>query len=51
VVSGPWFPGAAKIALVQDNLSTHQPASLYKAFPPAEASRLVGRFDTPKHGS
>ncbi len=28
------FPGAAKIVLVQDNLSTHKPASLYEAFPP-----------------
>jgi len=31
------FPGAAKIVLVQDNLSTHKPASLYEAFPPSEA--------------
>jgi len=41
--------------LVQDNnLSTHKPASLYEAFPDAEARRLVERFewhDTPKHGS
>jgi DDE superfamily endonuclease len=40
--------------LVQDNLSTHKPASLYEAFPPAEAHRLVERFEwhfTPKHGS
>jgi hypothetical protein len=26
------FPKAAKITLVQDNLSTHKPASLYEAF-------------------
>lgn len=48
------FPGAAKIVLVQDNLSTHTPASLYAAFPAAEARRLVERFEwhyTPKHGS
>src|SRR5437016_3396870 len=48
------FPGAAKIVLVQDNLNTHKPASLYEAFPAAEARRLVGRFEwhyTPKHGS
>ena len=48
------FPGAAKIVLVQDNLSTHKPASLYEAFPPSEARRLVERFEwhyTPKHGS
>jgi len=28
------FPGSAKIVLVQDNLNTHKPASLYEAFPP-----------------
>ncbi len=53
-VSDTWFPNAPKIALVQDNLSTHKPASLYEAFPAAEARRLVERFEwhyTPKHGS
>jgi hypothetical protein len=48
------FPGASKIVLVQDNLSTHKPASLYEAFPAKEARRLVERFEwhyTPKHGS
>jgi hypothetical protein len=48
------FPNAPKIALVQDNLNTHRPASLYEAFPAAEARRLVERFEwhyTPKHGS
>jgi len=48
------FPGTAKIVLVQDNLNTHKPASLYEAFPAAEARRLVERFEwhyTPKHGS
>jgi hypothetical protein len=43
-----------KIALVQDNLNTHKPASLYEAFPAEEARRLVERFEwhyTPKHGS
>jgi hypothetical protein len=48
------FPGAEKIVLVQDNLNTHAPASLYEAFEPAEARRLVERFEwhyTPKHGS
>ena len=34
------FPDAAKIVLVQDNLNTHKPASLYEAFPAAEARRL-----------
>src|ERR1700675_4532704 len=33
------FPGAAKIVLVQDNLNTHKPASLYEAFPAADARR------------
>jgi uncharacterized small protein (DUF1192 family) len=53
-MSDRWFPNAAKIVLVQDNLSTHKPASLYEAFPPVEARRLVERFEwhyTPKHGS
>ena len=48
------FPDASKIVLVQDNLSTHKPASLYEAFAPEEARRLVERFEwhyTPKHGS
>jgi hypothetical protein len=48
------FPDAAKIVLVQDNLSTHTKASLYEAFAPAEARRLVERFEwhySPKHGS
>lgn len=48
------FPKAKKIVLVQDNLNTHKPASLYEAFPPEEARRLVERFEwhyTPKHGS
>ena len=48
------FPDAAKIVLVQDNLNTHKPASLYEAFPAPEARRLVERFEwhyTPKHGS
>ena len=53
-VSDTSFPNAPKIALVQDNLSTHKPASLYEAFPAAEARRLAERFEwhyTPKHGS
>ena len=35
------FPNAKKIVLVQDNLNTHKPASLYEAFPPDKARRLV----------
>ena len=48
------FPDVVKIVLVQDNLNTHKPASLYEAFPAPEARRLVERFEwhyTPKHGS
>jgi hypothetical protein len=53
-LSDTHFPGAAKIVLAPDNLSTHTPASLYAAFPAAEARRLSERFEwryTPKHGS
>jgi hypothetical protein len=30
---------------VQDNLNTHNPASLYEAFTASEARRLVERFE------
>jgi hypothetical protein len=53
-LSDTHFPDADKIVLVQDNLNTHTTASLYEAFPAAEARRLVERFEwhyTPKHGS
>src|SRR5208337_4720857 len=53
-LSDTHFSKAKKIVLVQDNLNTHKPASLYEAFPPEEARRLVERFEwhyTPKHGS
>jgi uncharacterized small protein (DUF1192 family) len=48
------LPDAKKIVLVQDNLNTHTPASLYEVFQAEEARRLVERFEwhyTPKHGS
>jgi len=48
------FAEAEKIVLMQDNLNTHIPASLYEAFTASEARRLVERFEwhcTPKHGS
>ena len=48
------FPHAKIIVLIQDNLNIHCKASLYEAFPAAEARRLVERFEwhyTPKHGS
>src|SRR3979490_2482581 len=48
------FANTKTIVLVQDNLNIHSKASLYEAFPAAEARRLVERFEwhyTPKHGS
>jgi hypothetical protein len=48
------FPAAERIVLVLDNLNVHAPASLYEAFPPAEAKRLWDTLEvhyTPKHGS
>lgn len=48
------YPDAIKITVIQDNLNTHSPASLYKAFEPAEARRILNRLEfchTPKHGS
>jgi transposase len=48
------YPEAERIVLVMDNLNTHTPASLYEAFEPAEARRLVEKLEihyTPKHGS
>jgi hypothetical protein len=48
------YAGAERITLVCDNLNTHCMASLYHAFEPVEARRIVGRLElvhTPKHGS
>jgi len=48
------YPDAKCVTLVQDNLNTHNYASLYQAFEPAEARRLMARLElvyTPKHGS
>ncbi len=48
------YPAAERLVLVMDNLNTHSPASLYEAFPPAEAKRLADKLElhyTPKHGS
>ncbi len=48
------YPDAEKVVLVMDNLNTHKPASLYQAFEPQEARRLLDRLEihyTPKHGS
>jgi hypothetical protein len=49
-----YYPGAVKIRLVQDNLNTHDGASLYEAFAPEQARQLLDKIDfhyTPKHGS
>jgi hypothetical protein len=54
LVDDPRYAEAEKITLVSDNLVTHDLASLYKAFEPAEALRLARRLElvyTPKHGS
>ena len=48
------FPNAKRIVLVQDNLNTHTPGSLYEAFAPEEARRILEKLEihyTPKHGS
>ena len=48
------YAAAEKVVLVQDNLNTHKPASLYEAFPPEEARRILEKLEihyTPKHGS
>ena len=48
------YSQAEKIVVVMDNLNTHKPASLYEAFAPTEARRLLERLEmhyTPKHGS
>ena len=53
LLDGP-YAAAEKVVLVMDNLNTHAPASLYEAFAPAEARRLVEKLElhyTPKHGS
>jgi len=53
-IANEMYPDAEVVVLVQDNLNTHSPASLYEAFEPGEAKRLTDRFEfhyTPKHGS
>jgi hypothetical protein len=39
-----WYPAAANIVLVMDNLNTHNQASLYEAFKPEEARRLAEKL-------
>jgi DDE superfamily endonuclease len=48
------YPEAEVIRVIMDQLNTHKPASLYEAFAPAEARRLLKKLEfhyTPKHGS
>ena len=48
------YPEAEVIRVVMDNLNTHTPGSLYKAFAPEEARRILKKLEfhyTPKHGS
>ena len=48
------FPAAGKVALVQDNLNTHNASSFYENLPPEAAFSLAQRFEmhyTPKKGS
>jgi transposase len=48
------YPEAKVIELTLDNLNAHKPASLYEAFEPAEARRILRKINfhyTPKHGS
>ena len=48
------YPEVEIITLVMDNLGTHTPGALYERYQPAEAKRILDRFEfvfTPKHGS
>jgi hypothetical protein len=48
------YPEAKVIRVTMDNLNTPKLASLYEAFPPAEARRIARKLElhyTPKHGS
>ena len=49
-----WYPGAERVVLVMDNLSTHAASALYETFEPSEARRLWAKLEvhyTPRHGS
>ena len=48
------YPEVSVVRVVLDNLNTHRMASLYEAFPAAEARRIAKQLEfhyTPKHGS
>lgn len=54
LVDAPRYADTERITLICDNLNTHDPGSLYQAFDPVEAKRLLDRLEiifTPKHGS
>ena len=54
LVDAPRYRKAKWITLVCDNLNTHDFGSLYTAFEPTEAKRIMDQLDivfTPKHGS
>jgi len=53
-IADEMYPQAKKITLVMDNFKTHSIGAFYEVFEPAEAKRLIDRFEfvfTPKHGS
>jgi len=39
------YPDAARIVPIMDQLNIHSPASLYAAFPPAEAKRMTDKLE------
>jgi hypothetical protein len=48
------FPEANRCVIVEDQLNTHAPSSLYEVFEPAKAKQILDRLEfhfTPKHGS
>jgi len=48
------FTEASKIRVVMDNFGTHKPSTLYKAYPPEEARRILNKLEfhyTLKHAS
>jgi hypothetical protein len=48
------FPDAERCIIVEDQLNTHAPASLYEVFEPVKAKQILDRLEfhfTPKHGS
>ena len=53
-IADDYYPDAVRIRVVLDNLSTHNPATFYRFFPPEKAREYLDRFEfyyTPTHGS